>query len=158
VVPEAELHFWNDPGLAPNMPSGLFRQVAEGTFAHLERLNDRLRPVAAPGEAVPGIHFLPTPGHTPGHAAVAIESEGELILSTGDLVGDPIFSFERPHWRFGFDWDPDQGVATRRAFLDRAANERARVFGFHLPWPGFGHVARSGDAYRWIPEKWVWDP
>jgi len=132
--------------------------VAEGTFAHLRLLEDQLRPVPASGEAVPGIRFIPTPGHTPGHAAIAIESEGESLLSTGDLVGDPIFSFERPDWHFGFDWDPEEGVVSRRAFLDRAADDRTRVFGFHLPWPGFGNVAQSGEAYRWIPEKWAWEP
>jgi glyoxylase-like metal-dependent hydrolase (beta-lactamase superfamily II) len=111
VVPEAELAFWDDLGLAASMPSGLssvrWRRAPSATCGGSRAGCGRF---AAPGEAAPGIRFLPTPGH----AAVAVESEGELLLSTGDLVGDPFFSFERPDWRFGFDWDPDQGVATRR--------------------------------------------
>jgi glyoxylase-like metal-dependent hydrolase (beta-lactamase superfamily II) len=157
VAPAAELDLWRDPDLAAGMPEGLFREVAEGTFAHLERLDDRLRPVAAPGEAVPGIRFLPTPGHTPGHASLMIESDGEALMSTGDAVADPFVSLERPDWQFTTDWDGDAAVASRRAFLDQAAGERVRVFGFHMPWPGFGRVARQGDAFRWVPEKWVWD-
>jgi glyoxylase-like metal-dependent hydrolase (beta-lactamase superfamily II) len=157
VVPAAELDFWSDRELAPAMPEGLFREVAEGTHAHLRRLDDRLRPVEAPGEAVPGIRFVPTPGHTPGHASLMIESDGEALMSTGDAVADPFVSVERPDWQFLTDWDAETAVTTRRALLAQAADERMRVFGFHMPWPGFGHVARQGDAFRWIPEKWVWD-
>lgn len=65
-------------------------------------------------------------------------------MSTGDAVVEPFFSLERPRWRFGLDWDPDEAVASRLAFLEQAAGERVRVFGFHMPWPGFGRVARAG--------------
>jgi glyoxylase-like metal-dependent hydrolase (beta-lactamase superfamily II) len=85
VVPAAELDFWSDPDLAARMPEGLFRQAAEGTHDHLVRLEDRLRPVEAPGEAVPGISFMPTPGHTPGHVSLLMESGGEALMSTGDV-------------------------------------------------------------------------
>jgi glyoxylase-like metal-dependent hydrolase (beta-lactamase superfamily II) len=157
VVPAAELDYWSDPDLADRQEGDLGRSVARGAFAHLQRLDNRLRPVDAPGEAVPGIRFLPTPGHTPGHASLLIESDGAALMSTGDVVTDPFVRVERPGWRIGIDLDPDAAVASRRAFLEQAAAERVRVFGFHMPWPGFGHVARQGDAFRWIPEKWVWD-
>ena len=157
VVPAAELDVWNDPELADRMPDDLMRMVAEGTYAHLQRLDERLRPVAAPGEAVPGVSFIPTPGHSPGHASLVLESDGAVLMGSGDLVVDAFLSFEWPDWRNGFDWDSDEGAASRRAFLEQVSAERSRVFGFHLPWPGFGHVARRDDAFRWIPEKWVWD-
>jgi glyoxylase-like metal-dependent hydrolase (beta-lactamase superfamily II) len=99
---------------------------------------------------------LPAHGHTPGHVTIRLESDGESLLSTGDLFGDPFVGFERPHWGVGVDWDVEQGIASRLAFLDQAATDRARVFGFHLPWPGFGYVARHRDAYRWIKEDWDW--
>ena len=34
------------------------------------------------------------------------------------------------------------------------ATDRTLVAGTHLPFPGIGHVARSGDAYAWVPEAW----
>jgi glyoxylase-like metal-dependent hydrolase (beta-lactamase superfamily II) len=157
VVPTADLDYWDDANLAARLEGDLLRSVARGTFAHLRRLEDRLRPVEAPGEAVPGIRFMPTPGHTPGHASLLIESDGAALISIGDAVADPFAAVERPDWRNGLDWDPDAAVVSRRAFLEQAAAERARVFGFHMPWPGFGHVARQGDTFRWIPEKWLWD-
>jgi glyoxylase-like metal-dependent hydrolase (beta-lactamase superfamily II) len=156
VVAEPELAYWNDPNLPGRMPSDMLRQLAETNLAHLAHIADRLRPVDAAAEAVPGIRFVPTHGHTPGHVSVMLESDGETLLSTGDLFGDALIGFERPHWDVAIDWDSEQGTASRLAFLDRAASDRERVFGFHLPWPGFGHVARDGAAYRWIQEDWIW--
>jgi glyoxylase-like metal-dependent hydrolase (beta-lactamase superfamily II) len=156
VAAEPELTFWDDPDLPGRMPSDIFRRVAEVNLAHLARIRDRLRTVGAAAEATPGISFVPAHGHTPGHVTIRLESDGESLLSTGDLVGDPFVGFERPHWGIGVDWDVEQGTASRLAFLDQAATDRARVFGFHLPWPGFGYVARHRDAYRWIKEDWDW--
>ena len=33
-------------------------------------------------------------------------------------------------------------------------NARELAARTHLPFPGLGHVARSGDAYAWVPEEW----
>jgi glyoxylase-like metal-dependent hydrolase (beta-lactamase superfamily II) len=45
-------------------------------------------------ELLPGVHLLPTPGHTPGHQSVVIEgAEGRLLIagqaaySTGEFAG-----------------------------------------------------------------------
>jgi hypothetical protein len=35
-----------------------------------------------------------------------------------------------------------------------AAAEGLLVTGMHLHFPGFGHVAREGQAYRLHPEAW----
>jgi glyoxylase-like metal-dependent hydrolase (beta-lactamase superfamily II) len=32
------------------------------------------------------VRLVPTPGHTPGHASVFIESEGEELVELGDVV------------------------------------------------------------------------
>jgi glyoxylase-like metal-dependent hydrolase (beta-lactamase superfamily II) len=156
VVSAPELAFWHDPDLPGRMPDDLLRGIATTNLGHLARIQDRLRTIPASGEAIPGITFLPAHGHTPGHVCLMLESDGDALLSIADLVGDPLVGFERPRWGVGFDWDVEQGTASRLAFLDLAATDGLRVFGFHLPWPGFGHVAREGDAYRWIQEKWVW--
>jgi glyoxylase-like metal-dependent hydrolase (beta-lactamase superfamily II) len=158
VVSDPELAFWDDPDLPGQMPNDVWRWLAQTNLEHLAHIRDRLRTAGAKAEVSPGISLIPTPGHTPGHVSVLLESEGEGLLSTGDLVGDPLIGFERPHWDIGIDWDVEKGTASRLAFLDRAATDRLRVFGFHLPWPGFGYVARDGDAYRWVKEEWDWSP
>lgn len=36
------------------------------------------------------VHLVPTPGHTPGHVSVMIESNGERALITGDSFHHPV--------------------------------------------------------------------
>jgi hypothetical protein len=38
---------------------------------------------------------------------------------------------------------------TRKRILDMAANEDSFVIGFHMPFPGIGHVERAQIGYRW---------
>jgi glyoxylase-like metal-dependent hydrolase (beta-lactamase superfamily II) len=166
VAADPELAFWDDPELPGHMPvdslagripdDSLWPWLAETTLAHLGRIEDRLRTVGATAEVSPGITFVPTHGHTPGHVSIMLESDGEGLLSTGDVLVNPLVSLERPEWGVGVDWDMEQGTQSRLALLDRAATDRLRVFGIHMPWPGFGHVARHGEAYRWIKEEWDW--
>jgi hypothetical protein len=32
--------------------------------------------------------------------------------------------------------------------------DRMLVAGMHLPFPGFGHVAREGEGYRFVAAEW----
>jgi len=45
----------------------------------------------------------------------------------------------------------DRAVATRKRSLDLAATDRLFVSGFHMPFPGIGHVERADGGYRWVP-------
>jgi glyoxylase-like metal-dependent hydrolase (beta-lactamase superfamily II) len=157
VAADPELAFWGDPELAGRMPEdSLWPWVAETIHAHIGTIEDRLRTVGAAADVSPGITFVPTHGHTPGHVSVMLESDGEVLLSAGDVLVHPLLSLERPEWGVGSDWDMEQGNQSRLALLDQAATDRLRMFGFHMPWPGFGYVARHGEAYRWIKEEWDW--
>jgi glyoxylase-like metal-dependent hydrolase (beta-lactamase superfamily II) len=62
----------------------------------------------------------PTPGHTPGHVSVRIQSEGQLAVITGDLIHHPIQCSE-PDRPVNFDSDPEMARATRRRFLSCCA-------------------------------------
>ena len=53
-----------------------------------------------------------------------------------------------------FDTDPAQAAESRTRFFDMVATDRTPVASIHLPFPGVGHVARSGAAYAWVPESW----
>lgn len=156
VAAQPEHAFWSDPDLPGQLPEGFLRELAQTTLAHLARIEDRLRTADVTAEVSPGITFIPAHGHTPGHVALMLESDGETLLSTGDVIANSVVNLERPEWAFGFDMDMEQGIASRQALLDQAASDRLRTFAYHLPWPGFGHVARQGEAYRWIPEEWDW--
>jgi glyoxylase-like metal-dependent hydrolase (beta-lactamase superfamily II) len=154
VASETEFAFWSDPELAGKLPPA---QQPRVTQTNLKLASPRLHLINAGAEVVPGVTTFGTPGHTPGHISVSISSgsEEELLL-TGDVVVNSEVSFLHPEWPFGFDIDVPMGTKTRVAFLDRAAADKTLVGGYHLPFPGFGHVVREGSAYRWLPADWQW--
>ncbi|HAD07925.1 MAG TPA: MBL fold metallo-hydrolase, partial [Porticoccaceae bacterium] len=43
------------------------------------------------------ISLIPTPGHTPGHASVLIQSNGEEAVITGDMFHHPL-QMAKPGW------------------------------------------------------------
>ncbi len=101
-------------------------------------------------EIVPGIQALVTPGHTPGHLALVLESDGERLLCLSDIVLHPVH-LERPDWTGLVDLDPEQTVKTRRQILGRAAVDHALVMAYHFPAPGLGQVVLEGHGWRWQP-------
>ena len=67
----------------------------------LERV--RVRPFAGDaGELAPGLRWVHTPGHTPGHVAVLVDTAAGMVAIAGDTLGpDPGF-FERMELPEGF--------------------------------------------------------
>jgi glyoxylase-like metal-dependent hydrolase (beta-lactamase superfamily II) len=148
----SEWEYWTaEPSLAElqidDHVKELLRQSAR---TNLPPLRNRIDLIDGETEIVPGITALAAPGHTPGHMALAIASDGELLLHLVDVALDP-FQLAHPDWVAAFDFDPTQVVATRRRLFDRAADERALVLCYHFPFPGLGHVERAGEGWRWEP-------
>jgi glyoxylase-like metal-dependent hydrolase (beta-lactamase superfamily II) len=153
VASETEVAFWSAPDLADKLPPA---QQPRVTQANLRLARPRLREIKAVAEVVPGVATFGTPGHTPGHVSVQISSGSKELLLTGDVVVNAAVSFLHPEWPFGFDIDVPLATNTRIAFLDRAAADKTLIGGYHLPFPGFGHVVREGSGYRWLPADWGW--
>jgi glyoxylase-like metal-dependent hydrolase (beta-lactamase superfamily II) len=153
VASEAEVAFWSDPALPSKVSA---KQQPAITQTNLKLASPRLRQIKAGAEVVPGVTTFDTAGHTPGHMSVHISSGTEEILLTGDVVVDTAIGFLHPEWAFGFDLDVPLATKARIAFLDRAAADRTLVGSYHLPFPGFGHVVRDGNGYRWLPADWQW--
>jgi glyoxylase-like metal-dependent hydrolase (beta-lactamase superfamily II) len=118
-------------------------------------LGDSVRPIIDAGLAdlVETDHKLtdevwlePTPGHTPGHVSVRIQSEGQLAVITGDLMHHPIQCSE-PDRPVNFDSDPELARHTRR-FLDCCARDKSLVLGTHFATPTAGHVVAAGDVWQ----------
>jgi glyoxylase-like metal-dependent hydrolase (beta-lactamase superfamily II) len=149
VIAAAEWDFWIHPDTPTSVPDWL-QGMARGNARILQRLEGRIERRKGGEGLAPGLSFVATPGHTPGHMAVLVESGGERLLIGGDVLAHSAISFARPEWRFGSDYDRDLAVATRRRLLDRLASERLPLVGFHLPYPGHGVVERSGTAYRFV--------
>lgn len=102
-------------------------------------------------EIVPGIREVATPGHTPGHIALEISSDGETLLHVSDVVLHPIH-LERPDWLPVFDLDPQQAAASKQRAFDMAADAGMLVFAHHFPpFPNLGHVRKLDRGWEWIP-------
>jgi len=152
LVHEAESRFWGDDAVLAKL-SDQDKDFANLARAAVAAYGNRLRQVSN-GEVLPGISAVPAPGHTPGHTGWLIASGGDSLLIWGDVVHMPGVQFARPDAGMGFDVDGAQAIATRRRIMDMAASDRLRVAGMHLDFPAFGHVARAGDGYAFVPEVW----
>lgn len=95
----------------------------------------------------PEISLQPTPGHTPGHVSVLIESQGERALITGDVLHHPC-QFGRPGWSTSFDHDKGAAQAMRAKLLGTLADQPTLVIGTHFASPTAGRLRRDGDSYR----------
>jgi glyoxylase-like metal-dependent hydrolase (beta-lactamase superfamily II) len=96
----------------------------------------------------PGIRLIPTPGHTPGHVSVVVESQGERAVITGDLMHHPC-QIAHPEWSSVADSDPQLSRATRLAFFAQFADEPTLVIGTHFGGPTAGRLRKRGDGY-WL--------
>lgn len=88
-----------------------------------------------------------TPGHTPGHVSVRIESRGERAVITGDMVHHPV-QLAEPTWGSHPDAQPERAVETRRDFVARYGDTDVLVIGTHFAGPTAGHIRRDGDTCR----------
>jgi glyoxylase-like metal-dependent hydrolase (beta-lactamase superfamily II) len=150
VMWKKEWEFWtSEPDLSAMEVDEQIKQLLL-TFAHkkLPPIRNQLQLIETEMEIVPGIKVLAAPGHTPGHIAVAVSSEGQQLLCTSDAAIH-LIHLEQPQWYSVFDLAPEQALASKRRLLERAVAERALVHTFHFPFPGLGHVTRKRDGWHW---------
>ncbi|MBX0331070.1 MBL fold metallo-hydrolase [Oscillochloris sp. ZM17-4] len=94
-----------------------------------------------------GIRILPTPGETPGHQAVRVESGGAVLYILDDLYHHPV---EVAHPDLGVHWaDPVATAASRAQLVAAALAERALLIAAHIP--GVGRLTGTADHARWEP-------
>lgn len=94
-----------------------------------------------------GVRLRETPGHSPGHVSVVVESQGARALITGDFIHHPT-QLAYPHWCTDFDLDRALATETRQAMLEELADTDTLILGTHFPAPTAGRVRRIGEAYR----------
>lgn len=150
-----ERDFWLQDGLV-NTVSTDMQQFVVGAVNSLNVDGAEWTVVGHEAEIAPGIRVIDTPGHTIGHMSVVVESGGKQLIALGDSMNHAWMSTVRPEWVSNFDMDGEQTVATRKRLLDMAATDRMAVLGYHFPFPGVGHIAAEGDAYRFVPALWQW--
>lgn len=139
---EAEWQYWKDedPVRRPAVADSLRPVIEAG-------LVDMVRPEY---EVASEVRLASTPGHTPGHVCVRIDSEGASGVITGDLFHHKLLLAE-PDQRDSSDMDAARGIAQRRGFLDRYGDSDTVVFGTHFEPPAVGRVVTEDAGHRWRP-------
>ncbi|QNL51816.1 hypothetical protein H8S90_09680 [Olivibacter sp. SDN3] len=59
--------------------------------------------------------------------------------------------FPHPEWKFSGDTDIDLAITSRKKLLQELAVSGNWALGYHLPWPGLGHIGTSDSTFQWVP-------
>lgn len=111
----------------------------------------QLELVSGEHQIIPGVQFLPTPGHTADHAALVIASGGETAIYTGDLVHHEVQA-ERPTWIAAFDILPLVTLETKKRLAERAIRENALLISVHNAFPGTGRLTEQNGRRTFVRE------
>ncbi len=140
LMGRTELDHWrgNDEGQTQEILADSVQPILDAGLAELVDMDHRLSAE---------IRLIPTPGHTPGHVSVMIESEGQTAVITGDMTHHPC-QMAHPDWSPPFDSDQKAGAAMRRRMFAEWADQPILVIGTHYAGPTAGHVKTDGEAFR----------
>lgn len=126
-----------NPGADPSFGDSVLPLVEAGLVDFVE-----------PGDAVAGgLEAVFAPGHTPGQMNYWL---GEQAVFSADIFHHPL-QITDPHLNTAFCVLPDLARATRRAFLERAADTGALVMPCHFGPPHCGHVRRTASGFGFEP-------
>ncbi len=106
----------------------------------------RVEFVSRSREIVKGIRVVPTPGHTPFHQSVLIESGGERAFFLGDMC--PTHAHLPLPWIMGYDVEPLVTLETKRRILRQAHDENWLLIFEHDATVAWGYVQHDGKSYH----------
>jgi glyoxylase-like metal-dependent hydrolase (beta-lactamase superfamily II) len=145
VISDVEYKFWTDPSVIDRLPEarkGLARRI-QAVFPTWKNI----RQVDGEPEVAPGIRFVSSPGHTPGHRAFHLASGASQLMLSNDTAYVPALVVANPGWRGAYDQDGATAEASRRKLLDRVIADKIMICGYHFPFPGAGTITKDGAGY-----------
>ncbi len=174
VVVNTHLHFDHAGGNTYRDVSGEVRPafpgaryvVHRGEFDYATHANERTAgsyllpnyvPLAAAGrldlvsdatEVVPGIRLVATPGHTPHHQSVLVESAGETACFLADVI--PTVAHLPLPWIMGYDVEPLVTLESKRRLLARAEADGWLLVFEHDARVACGRVGHDGRQYALV--------
>ncbi len=122
--------------------------------AKVKPLNDKIDFLEDGGNVASGITAVLAPGHTPGHMAYMLESDGAQLMLIADLANHPVWSLAYPDWEVRFDMDKAMAAQSRRNVLGMLAADKVPMIGYHMPWPAIGYVETRDDGFRYVPSSY----
>ncbi|WP_323785661.1 MBL fold metallo-hydrolase [Thalassovita sp.] len=122
----------------------------EGFETKVRPLADRMTMLDDGGSVTGGITAMAAFGHTPGHMAYRLESEGKQLLLAVDFANHYVWSLAHPDWEVRFDNDKTAAAVTRRKILAMLAADKVPFVGYHMPFPGLGYVEPRDEGYKYL--------
>jgi glyoxylase-like metal-dependent hydrolase (beta-lactamase superfamily II) len=165
---------WNtrlvDDEFVPTFPNAEYL-FAKTEFDHFSNLfheeeqkvifNDSIKPILDAGlekfiqtdhRLSDELYLLPTPGHTPGHVSVVIESEGERAIISGDAIHHPC-QMPNTHWMTAWEYDAKQALLTREKLLKDLSKTQDLLIGTHFAAPTAGKVCVENGRFIFKPVR-----
>ncbi len=105
----------------------------------------RLQLVESDREIVRGVRVMHSPGHTPHHQSILIESTGERALYLGDLC--PTTSHLPLPWIMGYDVEPLVTLETKRRIFAQAEAENWCLIFEHDATTAWTRIRHDGKSY-----------
>jgi len=150
-----EAGFWLDPATMDRSPDAM-KDFFRGAMVSMKPYVDagRFKPFDGDTELAPGIKSFATHGHTPGHVAYVVESQGQKLVVWGDLMHVAAVQFPDPSVTIQYDVDPKAAAPQRKKAYADAAAVGYYVAVAHVAFPGIGQLRRDGRGYRWLPANY----
>lgn len=122
----------------------------ENFIGKVKPLAEKMSFLGDGGAVASGITAMAAFGHTPGHMAYILESDGKSLLLGADFANHYVWSLGYPDWEVRFDMDKSAAAATRRNILGMLAADKVPFVGYHMPFPAMGYVEANGDGFRYV--------
>jgi len=147
---QKEFDFWTDPARLESPAKAVAQMVEKNVKPFAEKTTF----IDDGNEVIAGIHAISAYGHTPGHLAFRVESDGKSLMLISDTANHSVITLQRPDWHVSFDIDKEMAVATRKRIFDMLATDRLPFIGYHMPFPSLAYLQREGEGYRYVPETY----
>lgn len=142
----SEWSYWTSELTMIELPFAATRAAQK----HLPPIADRVVLIDQEGEFLPGFEAISAPGHTIGHMALRISSDGKSLVYLGDSFLHPLH-IEHPEWLALYDAFPEQAIASRRELLMMAAENDVMSAFYHFGFPSVGRVVQQERL------SWHWE-
>ena len=142
LVPKLDWDYFNQPVVLEERP------YIKTQVLPLQRLR-KMDLIEGEYNITDEVSTLPTPGHTPGHQAILISSQGEKAMIVGDVLHSKAQVYE-PSGTAGVDTDKEASRSSRADLLDRAQAEGYVVAAGHFhPADNIGKVVLKDGKRFW---------
>ncbi|MDR0977083.1 MAG: MBL fold metallo-hydrolase [Prevotellaceae bacterium] len=143
VLADVEKQYWVDKEQNKGAVDA-YRAYGKVELVHPQSLEAPLRD---------GLTYIAAYGHTPGHTAIMLQSDGQRLLIWGDLAHAMAVQMPYPQVSVRYDSDPAQAAEARQAILGYVAERGIPIAGMHVAFPGMGSIERQGNGFSFTPFK-----